>query len=91
MEAAAPITTITDKTRLDLAMKTYTQACARMRALEYEAQHAFREYHDARERLHDDHGITSDIELGSGVAAAYSVYKQDLARQAGREAAHDLD
>ena len=71
---------ISDKSRLDLAMRAYTMACARMRALEHEATQAFREYHDARERLQADHGVTSDIELNAGVAAAFSVFKQDLGR-----------
>ena len=77
---AAP-SLIDGKTRLDLASRAYTLACARLKALEAEAQAAFKEYHDTRERLHNEHGITSDLELNAGIAAAYSTYKQDLSRQ----------
>lgn len=73
--------------RFDVAMRAYTVAAARLRALELEAEHAFREYHDARERLDTEHGVICDVELKAGVAAAYSVYKQDLAKSEGREIA----
>lgn len=76
--------TIQDKSRLDLAMRAYTVATARMKALEQEAGMAFREYHDARERLEEEHGVSCDLELSPGISAAYSAYKQDLARAEGR-------
>lgn len=78
---------ISGKTRLDLATRAYTVACARIRALEQEAASAFREYHDARERLYEEHRISSDMEMTAGIAAAYSTYKQELARAEGREIA----
>jgi hypothetical protein len=78
---------ITAVTRLDLSMKAYTTACARLRALESEALLAFREYHDARDRLADDHGVTADMELNGGIAAAYSLFKQELAKAEGRKIA----
>ena len=75
---------IDGKTRLDLASRAYTLACARLKALEAEANAAFKEYHEARERLHAEHGITSDLTLSPGVAAAYSTFKQELGRAEAR-------
>lgn len=81
---SAQLSTITDKSRLDLAMRAYTSACARIRSLEQEAKTAFAEYHDARERLYEEHQIVSDMEMESGIDAAYSCFKQELVRAEGR-------
>lgn len=78
------LTKLLTTTRLDLAMRAYTHATARMRALEVEAAAAFREYHDARQRLADDHNVTCDMTLAPGIDAAYAVHKRDLEMTAAR-------
>lgn len=83
----AELTGLAGKSRLDLAMRSYTVACARIRALEQEAKSSFAEYHDARERLNDEHQIVSDMKMSAGIEAAYSTYKQELARAEGRSIA----
>lgn len=87
---SAQLHDISTVSRLDLDMKAYTHATARLKAAEQEQLMAFREYHEARQRLIDNHGVTSDVELGAGLAAAYSVFKQDKARAEGREIAKVL-
>lgn len=78
---------ISAHSRLDVAMRAYTTATARLFALQDEAAAAFRDYYAARQRLVEEHGVVCDIELEPGIDAAYSVYKQDIARTEAREIA----
>lgn len=82
---SAQLQDISQVSRLDLSMRAYTAATARLKAAEQELGMAFREYHQARERLIEDHGVTCDVELQPAVSAAYSAYKQDIARETGRQ------
>lgn len=84
---SAQLHDISGMSRLDLDMKAYTRATARMKAADQEGTLACREYHDAREKLVHDHGVSCDLELSPAFSAFYSAYKQDLAKRQGREIA----
>lgn len=75
-------TAIAHTTRTDAAYHAMATATERLRRLEQEAASAFTEYHAARE-LCAAEGLTVDVTLTDGMAAAFAEWKQ---RRASAEA-----
>lgn len=80
---------VTSKTRGDVAFDAMARATERVRRLESEARQTFDEYDHARE-LCSGEGVAVDLELDPGIAAAFSSYKQQRARDAGNRDAREV-
>lgn len=70
-------------TRTEAAMRAMTKAAERMRSLETEANATFAEVSAAREACRSC-GLSVEVEVAPGIAAAYSEWKQRQAAEAGR-------
>lgn len=68
-------TALANTTRTDAAYRALAAATERLRRLETEAAAAFTEYHAARE-LAAAEGLTVDVALTDGLAAAFADWKQ---------------
>lgn len=75
-------------TRPDAALRAYAKAVNRLKQLEQEAEMAFAEYQHAQDACHQE-GITADLQLTPGMAAAHSAWKQARDRSEARTIAHD--
>jgi len=75
-------------TRTEAAYHAMAMATERLRRLETEAAASFTEYHAARE-LCAAEGLTVDVTLTDGMAAAYAEWKQRRASAEARRIAQE--